>query len=368
MSVPDLVIAGGGPAGLMTAIEARRSGLSATILEPATPPIDRPCGEGLMPEAVAALREIGIEAETLGGRPFHGICYVDGTLVAEGRFSAGTGWGVRRPDLHAGLAARAKETGVDLRWGVKVVGLAPSGFETTEGVVNGRWLVGADGRNSSVRKWAGLEGRRPRRRRFGVRRHYEIEPWSDLVEVHWHNVCEAYCTPVGHRMVGVAMLWSGGTATFDELLAFFPNLKSRLAGAKVVSRDRGAGPLERRCKKVFRGQLALVGDASGYVDAISGEGLALAFQQAGAVVGAIRRGDLSRYAAEHRKIRRLPVIVVRLLLLLEHHPILRRRVIRALAADSTLMSRFLELKVSAKGSRFIGSDGLLWLTAAALKG
>lgn len=368
MSVPDLIIAGGGPAGLMTAIQARLDGLSVTVLESATPPVDKACGEGLMPEAVAALQEVGVEIESLGGRPIHGIGYVDGNLIAEGRFSGGVGRGLRRTALHWGLVARAEETGVELRWGVKVTGLAPSGFETTAGVLNGRWLVGADGRGSSVRTWAGLEGRRPRRRRFGVRRHYEIEPWTNLVEVHWHDACEAYCTPVGRRMVGIAMLWSGPTATFDELLRFFPDLEARLAGATVVSKDRGAGPLERRCRRVVRGRLALVGDASGYVDAISGEGLALAFQQSRAVVDAICRRDLSGYPAEHRKIGRLPVIVIRLLLLLERRPALRRRVMRSLAADPTLMSRFLELKVGGDGVRLMGSGGLLWLTAAALRG
>jgi flavin-dependent dehydrogenase len=118
--VRDVLIVGGGPAGLATAIRARLAGLTAAVLDRAVPPIDKACGEGLMPDAVARLREIGVEPR---GVPFRGIRYVDRGLVAEGLFPHSGGLGVRRTELHAALVRRAEEVGVELRWGIKATGL-----------------------------------------------------------------------------------------------------------------------------------------------------------------------------------------------------------------------------------------------------
>ncbi len=364
----DLVVAGGGPAGLATAIGARLGGLETAVLDAATPPIDKPCGEGLMPDGAEVLARLGVDLHNVETRPFRGVRYIDGGLVAEGAFPDRPGLGIRRTVLHEALVRRAESVGVELRWGTRVTGLAASGFETALGTVRGRWLVAADGRTSRVRRWAGVQGRPARRRRFGVRRHYEIEPWTDVVEVYWSDDCEAYCTPVGERTVGVAMLWSGGAARFDELLQRFPPLADRLRGAAFASKDRGAGPLAQRCRRVVVDTLCLVGDASGYVDAITGEGMALALHQAEAVVAAIAAGRPSSYAAAHRRIGRYPNAVTRLLLEVERRPRLRRRVMRSLAADERLMTRFLALKMAEGGPRMWGPEGLLRLSAEALLG
>jgi len=364
----DIVIAGGGPAGLATAIAARLRGFEVTVLDGARPPIDKACGEGLMPDGVTVLESLGVDLRDVISHPFRGICYHDGQLSAEGVFPGVFGLGIRRTELHHALRRRAEALGADLRWGVRAHGVSTDGFETDHGTVRGRWLVGADGRASRVRRWSGLDGRRARHRRFGVRRHFELEPWSDLVEVYWADGREAYVTPVGEGLVGVALLWSGAAAGFDDLLASFPSLRQRLENAPVASKDRGAGPLEQKCRTVIGGNLALVGDASGYVDAITGEGLALSFRQAVALVEAIAAGDLERYVAAHYRIVRYPNTITRLLLLVERHPRLRRRVMRSLAADPKLMSRFLALKMRVEGPRVLGSGGLLPLVMAALRG
>jgi len=364
----DVVIGGGGPAGLSTAIAARLRGFQVTVLDRAHPPIDKACGEGLMPDGVAVLEGLGVDLRGMDSHPFRGVRYIDDQLSAKGMFPKETGLGIRRTELHLVLRSRAEEIGVDLRWGVQIRGLSADGFETDKGPVRGRWLVGADGRASRIRLWSGLDGRPAHRRRFGVRRHFELEPWSDLVEVHWADGREAYVTPVGKSMVGVALLWSGGPATFDELLVSFPSLQRRVKDAPVMSKDRGAGPLQQRCRAVISGDLALVGDASGYLDPITGEGLALSFRQAVAHVDAIVAGDLGRYVVAHRRIVRFPNTMTRLLLLVERHPRLRRRVMRSLNADRSLMSRFLALKMRVGGPRVFGSGGLLPLVAAAIRG
>lgn len=379
----DLLVVGGGPAGLAVAIRARQAGLTAAVLDRARPPIDKPCGEGLMPDGVARLAALGVALPAGEAARFRGIRYLDERTVAEGDFpglSTGTstgiagGLGVRRTVLHRALAERAEAVGVDLRWGMRATGLATEGsdgtvgVQTGSGVLRGRCLVGADGLRSRVRRWAGLEARgvgSPRGPaaggRFGVRRHYRTRPWSDRVEVHWTDGAEAYVTPVADDLVGVAMLWSGEAASFDDLLGRFPALGARLASAPAASSDRGCGPLRQRPRGVVRGRVALVGDASGYLDAITGEGLSLALHHAFALVDAVRVGDLRRYARGHRRLARLPEALIRLLLAVERRPALRRRVLRALAADPELFSRLLAVHARAAPVSEVGVGGGLTL-------
>jgi flavin-dependent dehydrogenase len=395
-------VVGGGPAGLAVALHARRAGLAVTVLDRAHPPIDKACGEGLMPDGVAALRALGVVVPLVPGAPaggaraFHGIRYLDGEVVAEGRFpspatSSGrsdggvSGLGIRRTVLHRAMVERAEAVGVELLWGERAVGLVDErdavAVTTASGrELRGRWLVGADGLLSPVRRWAGLESPEvpPAAQRFGVRRHFRIAARSekgtdggtDLVEVHWSDGCEAYVTPVGRETVGVAMLWRADlpdVGGLDDLLPRFPRLAERLAGASAASRDRGCGPLAQRVRAPARGRVALVGDASGYLDAITGEGLSLAFHQAEALVEAIARCertgtvDLTSYARAHRRIRRLPEALIRFLLFVERRPALRRRVIRALAAEPALFDRILGIHARTLRPRDLGLGGALRL-------
>jgi flavin-dependent dehydrogenase len=360
---PDLLVIGGGPAGLATAIRARQAGLSVTLLDGGSPPIDKACGEGLMPDGAALLQTLGVVIPPDRCRPFRGIRYLEDDLVVEGPFPGPPGIGVRRTDLHAALVRRAVAVGVDLRWGVRVEGLhgdprgphgagviaarGPGGgrAESGPGPLRARFVVAADGLHSPLRRAAGLEGRPARARRFGLRRHFAIAPWTDHVEVHWGDGVEAYVTPLGADLVGVALLFAEQAPDFDRQLRRFPALAARIAGAAQASRQRGAGPLEQRVRGVVRGNLALVGDAAGYLDAITGEGLSLALHDAFAVVAAMVRGDLAAYAAAHRRIVRVPAALTRLVLFIERRPRVRRRVMRALAADPRLLRALLSVHV-----------------------
>lgn len=362
----DVAIVGGGPAGLASAIAARQEGLSVRVFDRRHPPIDKACGEGLMPDGLEILRGLGVELSPAHSHPFRGIRYFDEGVLAEGRFPGVAGAGVRRLHLHEALVRRAEEAGVELAWGTRVDGIDGHRLETSSGPVRARWIVGADGLRSKVRRWSGLEGRPSRRKRFGVRRHFRLKPWSDCVEVYWADHCEAYVTPVADDEIGVAILWSGRKARFDGLLASFPRLAERLVDTPVASKDRGIGPLRQRVAGVFRGNVALVGDAAGYVDAITGEGLSVALHQTGSLAAALRKGKLRDYARHCRRIRALPDAMTHLLLWIEHRPALRRRVICALAREREIFSRLLAIHCRALPVRRLGLETaprLLWRVA-----
>ncbi|WP_309712503.1 NAD(P)/FAD-dependent oxidoreductase [Pseudolysinimonas sp.] len=308
----DVLIAGGGPVGLAAAIEARLAGLDVTVVEPRDGPIDKACGEGLMPGALPELARLGVDPD---GMPFQGIAYLDGKRRVEHRFDGGPGRGVRRTVLHAALRDRAVAAGVRFFEG-RVEGVHQrAGFVEAVGL-RAAWLLGADGLHSAVARETGLALPPPMaRRRFGQRRHYALPPWSEFVEVLWTRAGEFYVTPVGERVVGIALLARRGEH-FDDALAAAPALAERLRGVEAASDLRGAGPLRQRTRARVAGRVLLVGDASGYVDALTGEGLRIGFAQARAAIAAITADQPEGYEAawerETRDFRRLTGALVRL--------------------------------------------------------
>lgn len=295
----EVVIVGGGPVGLAAAIEARLAGLGATVVEPRMGPIDKACGEGLMPGALPLLHRLGVDPE---GMPLLGVTYTNGRRRVDHRFRTGPGRGVRRTTLHAALAARAAELGVQ-----RIDAKADAVHQDADGVsvagVRGDWLLAVDGLHSAVRRTLGLERRASGPRRFGLRKHYRVAPWTDLIEVHWPARGEVYVTPVAPDVVGLSLLGAPHT-DFDETIAAIPELHARVADAPVVSELRGSGPFAQRASTVRSGRVLLVGDASGYVDAITGEGLRLGFAQARAAVSAIVADGPQDYPAAWAKVTR----------------------------------------------------------------
>lgn len=321
----DLLVAGGGPVGLATALYAAREGLDVGVREPRPGSIDKACGEGLMPAAAAALRDLDVP---LDGHPILGIRYLDPHWSAETPFRHGAGVGVRRTVLHDALRARAAESGIvtDHRPVREVVDRGDHLLVDGEPT---RFLIAADGLHSPVRRLLGLTGPPAHQRRYGLRCHVEVQPWTGFVEVHWAAVGEAYVTPVADDLVGVAVL-SMEHRPLPELLAAFPLLAERLRG-RVQSKVRGAGPLRQRSRRRTAGRVLLVGDAAGYVDAITGEGIALGLAQARAAVAAVADQQPHRYERDWRRISRSHNLLTKSLVLATSLPPVRREIVHIAA-------------------------------------
>jgi flavin-dependent dehydrogenase len=255
-------------------------------------------------------------------------------VSASADFRSGRGLAVRRTVLHRVLVERAEQAGVNLLWGTPV---------TEFDRIRAKWIVGADGQRSRVRTWCGLESAPPRRVRYGFRRHYRIAPWCDYVEVYWGAGLQIYIGPEASDQVCVTSLASDPHARVDDALEQFPELRERLAGCEVVSTERGAVTATRKLSAVFRGSTALVGDASGSVDAVTGAGVGLAFQHAVALVEAMEHGELAEYDRAHRRIMRRRRIMADMLLAMDRWPQAGQRTRQALAKGPWLFERLLAM-------------------------
>lgn len=367
----DVFIIGGGPAGLTAAIAARRRGLAVAIADGAIPPIDKPCGEGLMPDGLEALHELDIAIPANSCQPFRGIRFVSGGQKAEAIFPRGHhACGIRRTVLHRILIDHATDAGVAMLWQTSVVGVNREGVLLANGFVPARWIVGADGSNSRARRWAGLDHHQKKETRFGFRRHYRVAPWSDFMELHWANDgqrrarntqfadSQIYVTPVSRDEICLALVSSNQHLRLDAALVDFPELAARLEHAEAASSERGAITVSRRLHHVYRDNVALIGDASGGVDAITGEGLCLGFRQAALLADCLVQNDLARYEVEHRRLLRRPAMMSRLMLLMGRRPQLRRRIMQVFESNPRSFARMLAMHVGDGSTRDYIANGV----------
>ena len=360
-SETDVLIVGGGPAGLAASVALRQRGLHCTLVEARSPGIDKACGEGLMPDTLAALAGLGVDlrdsARQGSGFAFNGIRFANSRNTVEAAFPVGTGLGLRRPILHARLAERAHDAGVELHWNSRVKLSTRTKSAAPSATINGkpirfRWLVGADGHSSSVRRWAGLDAMKKDRLRYGFRRHYRIAPWSSFVEVHWHATGQLYITPVAADCICVVFMTRkpqpAGQTTEPDMLDAFPEVRHRLADAPILSQQRGAVSATRKLRRVHDEHVALLGDASGSADAITGEGLAMSFHQAKALAEALSNGSLAGYGPAHARIGRLPLAMGALMLQMDRWPALQGRALRALSANPHLFRELMLVHIGAR--------------------
>jgi flavin-dependent dehydrogenase len=331
MTSTDVFVIGGGPAGLAAAIAARRKGFDVTLADPAAPAHDKACGEGLMPDAIEAAAAIGIDLSRVESHPFRGIRFHFAGRAVAAPFPHAIGLGVRRTALHETLAEQAAQSGVRMLWGCRVEGIADGSVVLGTGPVRARFIIGADGGRSRVRAWSGLDRTRRDTRRFGIRRRFATEPWSAFMEVHWSQHAQIYLTPVSDREVCAALISRDSRLRFDEALSLFPQAAARLRGAPASGRDQGGVTASRCLRRVTAGGVALVGDASGSVDAITGQGICLALQQAAALADAMAHDNLARYQDAHDRLMRRPRFMSNLMLTLDGRAWMQRAALGAMS-------------------------------------
>jgi flavin-dependent dehydrogenase len=355
----DVFVIGGGPAGLAAAIAARQQGLSVVVADGAKPPIDKACGEALLADAIEALERLGVSVPAADAYPLSGVRFHSSNLSAEADFPRGCqGLSVRRTALHRIMAERAAGLGVDLLWQSVVTGISREQVQLGNRSIRTRWIVGADGVNSRVRRWAGLDAHSRTDLRYSFRRHYRVAPWTDQLEIHWGEHSQAYATAVSNDQVCVAVASRDPELRLGESLAAFPALNARLRGAETTSAERGSVSANRRLKRVWRENVALIGDASGTVDAISGEGLGLSFRQAVVLAKCFKSGSLAGYRAAHRRLALRPSLMARLMLTLDGRPGFQRRTLQVFRQHPEVFRGFLALHVGSVSPFHLALDGL----------
>lgn len=379
----DVVIVGGGLAGSAAAIGLARAGIETVVLEKRPFPRDKPCGEGLLPEGVARLAALGLSGAPAraGGQPFRGIIYRHGPVEARGDFERGAcGYGVRRLLLDAVVQQAARAAGATfieeaarhlaVDDGPRASGRDGAPETVRVATVAGREIaaravIGADGPQSFVRHAAGLDGGPPRDGRYGLRRHFRLAagvPLPERVEVSYHDGYELYLTPAAPGVVGIAalcereVLRAAEGSKAERLAALLEGapaaVRERLAGAAPESDPLACGPLRVRAKRVVRGPVLLIGDAAGYVDAITGEGMSLALGSSALAVDAIfawlrggtpREAAFAEYARRRAALFRDHALLTHAVVFFARRPALGRLAVRALAAEPALFARLLSV-------------------------
>ncbi len=357
----EVLIAGGGPAGSTLAILLGRRGRTVELFERAAFPRDKPCGEGLMPAGVAILARLGL-IEAVGGRPFHGIRYHFKDRVIEGTFPGRAhGLAQRRTVLDRVLFEEAARTpGVTAHAGARVDAPIVERGRVRGLVVEGRarpakLVVAADGARSPIRRALGLD-LPPKRRRVGLRRHYRLrDPLpARFVEVFLTPDCELYVAPLPAREVLVAALAEaraaqGASRLFDAWCGAEPTVAGWLDGAAPVSELRGAFPLEARACRGAGPGYVLLGDAAGFIDPITGGGLAQALASAELLARSmppdLDRDEswLWRFERGRKRMLRPYRILTRAMLWLAAHQTQAGRVLALMSGRPHLFSRLLAL-------------------------
>jgi flavin-dependent dehydrogenase len=292
----DLIVVGGGSAGMAAAIHAAQSGKRVKVFDAAGPDFDKPCGEGLMPPAIQALRQLGVRMPDAS--PLSGVRYfVDSGRSAYAPFSKSqAAMGIRRRLLRQAMWQRASELGVVIvQETADQVSVSPESVVVNHDTAD--YLCIASGAHSRLLKDLGLRSsrrKRPTGQRSGLRRHVNVKPWSDCVEVYWRDHCELYVTPVSESCVNIAIL-SWNPFQFDNMLKLFPEVLAKIEGATWGDEASGRAPLLHRASRVQSGRIFVAGDAALFLDAMTGEGNTLAIRSGMAVARAIMDGRPSIY-------------------------------------------------------------------------
>ena len=319
----DVLVVGAGPAGSAAAAALAGFGRSVVLIDAAAHPRPKACAEYASPRIVEELRRIGVadEAWRADALPLRGMRIIRGAdaveVTYEDRCGPRLAWGLERTRFDTALARQAVERGAELRERTRFDGAAHDGErwrvsiggQTTPGEVRARWLIGADGARSRVARQLGVE--RPVRvpRRIGLVAHYEgVAGLEDHGEMHVGRSEYVGLAPLsgGRLNVGMALPAGGrggAEARFAAAIDELPAVARRLVGSRRLSPIRGASPIGHRVSRAAGPGWMLIGDAAGFIDPFTGEGIFRALRSARCLAEALASGDTGaegRYRAARR--------------------------------------------------------------------
>ena len=325
MTAVDVLIAGAGPAGSALAASLSRGGASVLLVEAAEHPRPKACAEYASPRIAEELRRLGVPVNwTDAAVPLRGMDLHAGGRSMPIRYADAHGpreaWGVDRRSFDAALAEHAVRAGAQLRERTRVVGLVSEGSKVRgarlrdrvtgrDEVVPAAWTVGADGTRSIVSRLVGVDRGVRFPRRLGLVAHYSgIPELTDHGEMH---VGPGYYvglapTPGGELNVGMALPMNdqrrSGRGRFEAAIAGLPAVAQRLVDSRRLTSIRGTAPIGHRVSRPAGPGWLLIGDAAGFVDPFTGEGIHRALRSARAAAGAVLAGgDVARAYREERR-------------------------------------------------------------------
>lgn len=334
MADVEAIVVGGGPGGSTVAAALAEAGHRVLLLDRARFPRHKACSEYVNPGGVAILRSLGIEAEVVAA----GAHRMEAMLVhapAGSRFLANfegaqpgrAALGLSRYKLDNLLLDRAKAAGVEVRERAHVRAVVYEwnravGVEATVGDVRetiyAPLVIGADGHSSVVARDLGLTAPLRWPNKTGLVAHYRgvrgLDRWG---EIHVGDGFYAGLAPLEDGLTNVAVVANASAVSrregsvdtlFADILARFPAVASKLAGAEQIGGIRGVGSMAHRTRRAAGDGYLLVGDAASFLDPFTGEGiyeaLRAALLAAPIASGALKAGDTSADALDGYRIAR----------------------------------------------------------------
>ena len=375
----DVAVVGAGPVGSATAIALARSGMRVSLLEKADRPHDKPCGEGLMPEGVACLRELGIHLPAPLFPPLRGVRYrMPGAGATLGLFRSADGAalfgaGVRRTRLAEVMdAAVGEQDLVEREAPVRLLSLSQDAeavtAQTSRGRLRARWLIATDGLGSPTRRALGWEMAAAPPHRRGLVGHLHVNAHGiDEVVVSFMEGADIYVAPTSDdELLAVVLaradrLRGKGIEDYRRLVfAAHPEF----AGAEMSAPLLSAGPFRVRPRRVADGRVFLAGDAAGFIDPLTGDGMTAGLAATAVLREVICDGDrpAARYSRWHATQWRRRSIVTGLALRLSSSQRLARRALAGTRRNPGALEAMMQVS---GGSRRLDRVGVRsWLALA----